>query len=80
MDAGYKKTTANKWLLNWAVSKCLRFEKDHSDSVDDYRIRLGFWPDCKPTELLDGGKVWLPVKEIYINNGGKKGYSQGVLL
>lgn len=60
--AGYKTSTANKWLLNWAVSRVLRFEKEK----EYYCIRLGEFYDLTPSECLDHGKVWLPVKEVKI--------------
>ena len=60
--AGYKTSTANKWLLNWAVSRVLCFEKEK----DGYCIRLGQFYHLSPSECLDNGKVWLPVKEVKI--------------
>ena len=62
--AGYKVSTANKWLLNWAVSRVLFFEKDISTGL--YCIRLGQFFDKTPSECLDNGRVWLPVKEVKI--------------
>ena len=62
--AGYKVSTANKWLLNWAVSRVLFFEKDIATGT--YCIRLGQYFDKTPAECLDNGKVWLPVKEVKI--------------
>ena len=76
--AGYRRSTANKWLLNWAVSHRLKFEKAPQDSMDDYVIRTGEFYDLKPSELLDGGKVWLPVKEVYFGKKGDK--AQAVLM
>lgn len=61
--AGYKQSTANKWMLNWAVSRVLCFEKEKDGY---YCIRLGQFLDKSPTECLDNGKVWLPVKEVKI--------------
>lgn len=72
-DCGYKQSTANKWLLNWAISRCLRFEKDGQY----YRIRLGQFHDMKPSECLNG--VWLPVKEIWVTDeNGKR--TQGPVI
>ena len=62
--AGYKVSTANKWLLNWAVSRILCFEKDIATGL--YCIRLGQFFEKTPSECLDNGKVWLPVKEVKI--------------
>ena len=61
--AGYKQSTANKWMLNWAVSRVLCFEKE-KDAY--YCIRLGQFLDKTSSECLDNGKVWLPVKEVKI--------------
>ena len=61
--AGYKTTTANKWMLNWAVSRVLRFEKQQDGY---YCIRLGQFFDSSPSDCLDNGKVWLPVKEVKV--------------
>ena len=60
--AGYKTSTANKWLLNWAVSRVLRFEKEK----EYYCIRLGDFTYMTPSECLDNGRVWLPVKECRV--------------
>jgi len=65
-DCGYKQSTANKWLLNWAICRCLRFEKDG----DYYRLRLGDFTDLKPSECLNN--VWLPVKEVWITDESGK--------
>ena len=46
--------------------------------MDDYVIRTGEFYDLKPSELLDGGKVWLPVKEVYFGKKGDK--AQAVLM
>ena len=62
--AGYKESTANKWLLNWAVSRVLCFEKDIKTGL--YCVRLGEFLDKTPSECLDNGRVWLPVKECKI--------------
>lgn len=62
--AGYKESTANKWLLNWAVSRVLMFEKDIKTGL--YCVRLGQFYDKTPSECLDNGRVWLPVKECKI--------------
>ena len=61
--AGYKESTANKWLLNWAVSRVLMFEKEKGGY---YCVRLGEFYDKSPSDCLDHGKVWLPVKECKI--------------
>ena len=61
-NAGYKQSTANKWLLNWAICRCCRFEKNGGN----YRIRLGDFTDKTPEECING--VWLPVKEVWITN------------
>lgn len=68
MDAGYRQSTANKWLLNWAVSLRLKFEFDSASK--NYRVRLGDWRDenLGPKDMLDGGKVWLPCKEVWIKD------------
>ena len=61
--AGYKESTANKWLLNWGVSRILKFEMQQSGF---YAVRLGDFFDLSPSECLDNGRVWLPVKECKI--------------
>jgi len=58
-DCGYKRSTANKWLLNWAVCMRLRFEEGKTG----LRIRTGIF-EGKPSDMLLGGKVWLPTKEV----------------
>ena len=58
-ECGYKRSTANKWLLNWAVCMRLKFEQDKNG----YRVRTGIF-DGKPSDMLLGGKVWLPTKEV----------------
>ena len=76
--AGYKESTANKWLLNWAVSRVLMFEKDIKTGF--YCVRLGEFYDKTPSECLDNGKVWLPVKEVKIkvtDSYGEKQISYG---
>lgn len=76
--AGYKESTANKWLLNWAVSRVLMFEKDIKTGF--YCVRLGEFYDKSPSECLDNGKVWLPVKEVKIkvtDSYGEKQISYG---
>lgn len=66
-DAGYKQSTANKWLLNWAICRCCKFEKDGKY----YRLRLGDFTDKTPEECLNG--VWLPVKDVWImDDAGKR--------
>ena len=59
-DCGYKRSTANKWLLNWAVCCRLRFEKGKKG---EYRIRTGIF-EGNPSDMLLGGTVWLPTKEV----------------
>ena len=61
-NAGYKQSTANKWLLNWAVCRCCCFEK----SGNNFRVTLGDYTDKTPEECLNG--IWLPVKEVWITN------------
>ena len=61
-ECGYRRSTANKWLLNWAVCRSCCFEK----SGNNYRIRLGDYTDKTPEQCLNG--VWLPVKEVWITN------------
>lgn len=61
--AGYRRSTANKWLLNWAVCKMLMFDKDKSGTI----VKLGYFPDMSDKECLNG--VWLPVKEVKIKSG-----------
>ena len=56
--AGYRRSTANKWLLNWAVCKMLMFSKDERGTI----MKLGYFPDKTDTECLNS--VWLPVKEV----------------
>lgn len=58
-ECGYKRSTANKWLLNWAV--CMRLKFEESDK--GLRIRTGVF-EGKPSDMLLGGKVWLPTKEV----------------
>lgn len=72
MDAGYRISTANKWLLNWAVSMRVKFEYDTGSK--NYRVRFGDWrgEDLGPKDMLDGGKVWLPCKEVWIKNRSGK--------
>ena len=60
--AGYRRTTANKWLLNWAVCKILMFDKDDRGTI----LKLGYFPHKTDTECLNG--VWLPVKEVIGRN------------
>ena len=70
MDAGYKISTANKWLKNWAVSMRACFEYDRDGQ---YRVRFGFF-DGSPKDMLCGGHVWLNVKEVKLTNDrGKAG-------
>lgn len=58
-ECGYKRSTANKWILNWAICRRLKFgEDDHG-----YLLSFGIF-DGKPSEMLLNGKVWLPVKEV----------------
>ena len=64
LDCGYKVSTANKWLLNWAVSMRAKFEIDKDGH---YRVRFGFF-EGSPNDMLCGGKVWLPVKEVALKN------------
>ena len=61
-NAGYKQSTANKWLINWAVCRCCKFEKDGKY----YRLRLGDFTDKTPEECING--IWLPVKEVWITD------------
>ena len=63
-DCGYKITTANKWLLNWAVCMRAKFEIDKDGH---YRVRFGFF-EGSPQDMLCGGRVWLPVKEVALKN------------
>lgn len=65
-DCGYKQSTANKWLLNWAICRCLMFEKKDGD----YRLKLGDFTDRKPSDCLNN--VWLPVKEVWITDDSGK--------
>lgn len=67
-ECGYKQSTANKWLLNWAVSRVLRFEP--ADGW--YRVRLGDFCDSSVRDLMDGGKVWLPCKESWVKYSNDK--------
>lgn len=67
-ECGYGPAAANKWLLNWAVSRRLRFEKDK----DYYRVRLGEFFDSSVRDLMDGGRVWLPCKDSWIKKDGKR--------
>lgn len=70
-ECGYKQSTANKWLLNWAVSMrlCFEIQKDGK-----YKVRLGDWrdTDMSPNDMLDGGRVWLPCKEVWISDKGER--------
>ena len=66
-DAGYKRTTANKWLLNWAVTRQLMFEKDGKEG--EYRVRLGDYRDKSLDYCTDNQRVWLPVKEVVTTEG-----------
>ena len=61
-DCGYKQSTANKWILNWAVCRCLMIEKKNGN----YRLRLGDFTDKTPEECIGG--AWLPVKEVWITD------------
>ena len=61
-ECGYKRSTANKWLLNWAVCMLLKFEIDKDGN---YRIRTGQF-EGSPRDMLCGGTVWLPVKEVKV--------------
>ena len=60
--AGYRRSTANKWLLNWGTCKALKFDTDKQGRT----IRLGEFYDCTPEECLNG--VWLNVKEVILPN------------
>lgn len=60
-EAGYRISTANKWLLNWAVCRCLKFEGKSND-----RIRLGDFHHLQPSDCLNN--VWLPVKEVWVKH------------
>lgn len=68
-EAGYKKSTANKWLLNWAVSGKLKFIPDREQPYG-YRISLGDFSGVPVKDLLDNNRVWLPVKEVSILRNG----------
>lgn len=74
-ECGYKISTANKWLLNWAVSLRAKFEIDKKGY---YRVRFGFF-EGSPQDMLCGGKVWLPVKEVAITKDDGL-YSQKLIL
>jgi len=69
---GYKKSTANKWLLNWAICLSVKFEDPKGDK--NYRVRFGDFRDMgySPNDMLCGGTVWLPCKEVWIGKGDKK--------
>lgn len=69
--AGYKQSTANKWLLNWAICLCVKFEDPKGNK--DYRVRFGDFRDMgyTPNDMLCGGTVWLPCKEVWIKKGDK---------
>ena len=58
-ECGYRRSTANKWLLNWAVCRRVKF----LNGAAGYELQFGFF-DGKPSEMLLNGKVWLPVKEV----------------
>ncbi len=58
-ECGYKRSTANKWLLNWAVCRRLKITQDQYG----YLLSFGFF-EGKPSEMLMDGRVWLPVKEV----------------
>lgn len=58
-ECGYKTSTANKWLLNWAVCRRVKFAQDQYG----YLVSFGIF-DGKPSEMLMNGKVWLPTKEV----------------
>jgi len=61
-ECGYKRSTANKWLLNWAVCMLLKFE---IGKEGEYRIRTGHF-EGTPRDMLCGGTVWLNVKEVKV--------------
>ena len=63
-ECGYKRSTANKWMLNWAVCMQLKFELGHDG---EYRIRTGHF-DGTPRDMMLGGTLWLPVKEVKVRD------------
>lgn len=66
--AGYKISTGNKWILNWAICRCVKLEKDKEGFI---HIRLGDFRHLSPNECNPG--IWLPVKEtMYLNESGKR--------
>ena len=65
--AGYKISTANKWILNWATCRCVKLEKDKDGYIS---LTLGDFRHLTPMECVGG--VWLPVKEtMYLSESGK---------
>ena len=72
-NAGYKQSTANKWILNWAVCRRCMIEKKGGN----YRLRLGDYTDKTPEDCING--AWLPVKDVWItDDSGKR--SKGVMI
>lgn len=67
-DAGYKVSTANKWILNWAICRCCKLKKDKDGYIS---VTLGDFRHLTPNECNPG--VWLPVKEtMFLNDSGKR--------
>ena len=67
-EAGYKISTANKWILNWATCRGVVLEKDKEGYI---KLRLGDFRHLSPNECLNN--VWLPVKEsLYLSESGKR--------
>ena len=69
-ECGYKRSTANKWLLNWAISGVAMFDYRNKDS-NTYVIRFGDFRSTNLQERTMNGKLWLPLNTVKVRIGGK---------
>lgn len=61
---GYKVSTANKWLLNWASVGMLKFNKTNDGNPRGFTVTLGNFTSMSAYERMCKNTVWLPVKEV----------------
>lgn len=77
---GYKVSTANKWLLNWASVGMLKFNRTTDNNPKGFTVTLGDFSDMSSYERLCKNTVWLPVKEVQcLRNGIGSESCKGIL-